>query len=592
MAPYEVPESIRLWVNEVAALTMPDAIQYIDGSEEESQKILDKMVKDGTFIPLNPEKHPHCYLALSNPDDVARVEDKTFICSENEAEAGPTNHFMAPAAAKEKLNKLFLGCMKGRTMYVIPFCLGPLNSPYARYGVEISDSPYVVVNMRIMTRAGKQAIELMKDGPFVKCLHSVGVPLKKGEKDVSWPCNPKDLMIAHFPQTMEVLSFGSGYGGNALLSKKCYALRLASCMAQKQGWLAEHMLIISVTNPAGEKMYMVAAFPSACGKTNLAMLKSTLPGWKVETVGDDIAWLFWDEKGNLRAINPEFGFFGVAPGTSPKTNEYALESMRQNSLFTNVAKTQDGDVWWEGLTDTPPEGLTTWLKEPYDPASGKPAAHPNARFTAPIKQCPILDPAWNDPNGVPISAIIFGGRRQKMVPLIREASSWEQGVFFGASMTSETTAAAKGVVGKVRNDPFAMLPFCGYNMGDYFGHWLSMNQPQHHTPKIFYVNWFLKNDQGNFAWPGFGENIRVLAWIFDRMKDRAEAIYTPVGQIPAPDSLDLPKGVKYEELFPLDIQKWLTEFDSLKEYFSSFREHLPPEISKQLEKMVDDLSNI
>ena len=585
MGGYTLSGQLKTWVEEIKALTQPDAVRVIDGSEEENRELLGLLVRHGTFMPLNPERRPNSYLAWSNPDDVARVEDRTFICTQAKVDAGPTNNWLDPKAAKEKVRGLFSGCMRGRTMYVVPYCMGPIGSPYARIGVEITDSPYVVVSLRIMTRLGPSVVEAACRGPFAACVHSVGVPLEKGQKDVSWPCNPKDTIIAHFPETMEVWSFGSGYGGNALLSKKCHALRLASWMAKSQGWLAEHMLILGVTNPEGKKRYVAASFPSACGKTNLAMIESRLPGWKAECVGDDIAWMFWDSSGQLRAVNPEFGCFGVAPGTSPETNANAIGTLTKNCLFTNVAKTADGDVWWEGLTKTPSAGMTTWRGVPYVPGSGAPAAHPNARFTAPISQCPSLDPAWNDPNGVPVSAVIFGGRRGSIIPLIREAATWQQGVFFGASMTSETTAAAKGVVGKVRHDPFAMLPFCGYNMGDYFGHWLSMEKPGRQLPAIFYVNWFLKDKNGSFVWPGFAENMRVVEWIFNRVEGTAKAVKTPVGLIPEEGSLSVPTGTNFASLFPYDSQAWKAELADLRTYFSSFGDRLPSGMAKELDSI-------
>lgn len=581
---------LAAWVEEIRRLTEPDAVHVITGSEGEAWTLANQLIDKKTLVQLNPDKRPNSFLAWSNPDDVARVEDKTFICSKEEIDAGPTNNWQDPAVMKNRLQTLFKGCMRGRIMYVIPYCMGPINSPFARIGVELSDSAYVALNLRIMTRIGLQVLEKACSQPFVKCIHSVGVPLAAEQKDVPWPCNTKDLVIAHFPETAEVWSFGSGYGGNALLSKKCFALRIASCLARDQGWLAEHMLIIGVTNPEGKKYYMAASFPSACGKTNLAMLESTLPGWKIECVGDDIAWMFWNEAGELRAINPEFGFFGVAPGTSIKTNRYAIESIQKNSLFTNVGKTKDGDVWWEGMTDTPPDGLTTWLGVPYEPGSGKPAAQPNARFTAPITQCPSLDPNWNQPQGVPISAIIFGGRRASMVPLVREADSWSQGVFFGASMTSETTAAAKGVVGQVRHDPFAMLPFCGYNMGSYFAHWLTMDKPGRKLPRIYYVNWFLKDSQGKFVWPGFGENSRVLAWIVSRLEGTGSAVKTPLGFIPERGSLSLPEHVSYEALFPIETKAWLQEIEGLRQYFARFKDRLPQAISDELVRLSDSIT--
>jgi phosphoenolpyruvate carboxykinase (GTP) len=575
--------SFHAWISRIQALTNPDKVHIVNGTKEEEEALLRLLQEKGTLFPLNEKKRPHSFLAWSNPEDVARVEDKTFICTRNKIDAGPTNNWLDPVQMKQRLQSLFSGCMRGRTMYVVPYCMGPIDSPYARFGVEITDSPYVVLNLRIMSRVNQQVLDKITSVPFVPCIHSVGVPLVDGKKDCSWPCNTKDLVIAHFPEDLEIWSFGSGYGGNALLSKKCFALRIASWMAKSEGWLAEHMLIVGVTNPAGKKRYITASFPSACGKTNLAMLQSTLPGWKVECVGDDIAWMFWDEQGVLRAINPEFGFFGVAPGTSTKTNLSAIKSISKNSIFTNVGKTEDGDVWWEGMTETAPNNMTTWKKEPYAP--GLLAAHPNARFTAPITQCPVLDPAWNDPDGVPISAMFFGGRRASTVPLIREANSWSQGVLFGASMTSETTAAAKGAVGQVRHDPFAMLPFCGYNMGDYFHHWLSMEKPGRQMPKIFYVNWFLKDKNNAFVWPGFGENIRALAWACDRIDGRAGAQNTPVGLVPDEQSFQLPSGCSYQELFPLDIKAWKAEIQNLREYFSKFEQTLP-------QKLVEELSTI
>lgn len=582
MAKQVLSGELQRWVEEVRQLTSPEAVHVVDGSEEEAKQLIALLVQKGTLVQLNPSKRPNSYLALSDPDDVARVEDRTFICTSQQIDAGETNNWIDPKKCKEKLKTLFSGCMRGRTMYVVPYCMGPIGSPFSRIGVEITDSPYVVLNLRIMTRLGDTVLQAANGGHFAHGVHSIGVPLVAGQKDVSWPCNPKETIIAHFPETMEIWSFGSGYGGNALLSKKCHALRLASWEAKTNGWLAEHMLIIGVTNPEGKKRYITASFPSACGKTNMAMLKSKLPGWKVECVGDDIAWMFWDETGQLRAVNPEFGCFGVAPGTSSKTNEYALLTLKKNCLFTNVAKTADGDVWWEGLSDTPPEGLTTWLGEPYVPGSGKPAAQPNARFTAPIQQCPSLDPLWNDPKGVPISAMIFGGRRASIIPVIREASSWRQGVFFGASMTSETTAAAKGAVGKVRHDPFAMLPFCGYNMADYFSHWLSIGKNHPKLPSIYYVNWFLKDEKGSFVWPGFGENVRVLKWIFERLEGKAGAKATPVGLIPDEASFDLPQGVQYSALFPFDKEGWKAELEEATRYFGTLGERFPPELSSEL----------
>lgn len=585
MAEYMLSGELKGWVEEIRKHTQPVAVQVIAGTEEEKKALLAHLLITGTCASLNPDKHPNSYIAWSNPEDVARVEDRTFICTEKQIDAGPTNNWIAPKECKQRLSSLFSGCMAGRTMYVVPYCMGPIGSPYARIGVEITDSPYVVVNLMIMTRVGEGVIKAACSRSFAKCVHSVGVPLKQGQKDLPWPCNPKDTIIAHFPETMEVWAYGSGYGGNALLSKKSHALRLASWMARDQGWLAEHMLILGLTNPEGKKKYIAASFPSQCGKTNLAMLESKLPGWKAECVGDDIAWMFWDEKGELRAVNPEFGSFGVAPGTSEKTNKNAIGMIQKNSLFTNVGLTPDGDVWWEGLTDTPPQGLLTWRKEPYVPGGGKPAAHPNARFTAPLQQCPSLDPSWNDPHGVPISAVLFGGRRDSIIPLVREAATWRQGVFYGAAMTSETTAAAKGAVGKIRHDPFAMLPFCGYNMGDYFSHWLSMERPGHHLPRIFYVNWFLKDKDGKFVWPGFAENMRVLSWVFNRLEGKATAVSTPLGKIPEKASFDLPKGTEYQALFPFDKDGWKAEIEDSRKYFSTFGERLPTALAAELEAL-------
>jgi len=585
----QISGELKRWVEEISQLTQPDHIHIVDGSEEEANKLLALLVENKTFQKLNSEKRPNSYLAVSNPDDVARVEDKTFICSRNKIDAGPTNNWEDPEKMRMRLSSLFPGCMKGRTMYVIPFCMGPDDSPYSRLGVEITDSAYVVINMRIMTRVNKKVLKAVQEQPFVKCVHSVGVPLSPEHKDVAWPCNPKNIVITHFPEDNEIWSFGSGYGGNALLSKKCFALRIASCIAREQGWMAEHMLIVGLTSPEGSKHYLAASFPSACGKTNLAMLEPTIPGWKVECVGDDIAWMFWNEKGELRAINPEFGFFGVAPGTSMKTNKSAMESLHANSIFTNVGKTADDDVWWEGMTEVPPEGITTWLHEPYVPGSGKVASHPNARFTAPIKQCPCLDDMWNSPEGVPISGFIFGGRRASMVPLVRQAASWKQGVFFGAAMTSEMTAAAKGTVGKVRHDPFAMLPFCGYNMGDYFTNWLSQEKPGRKLPEIFYVNWFLKDEEGRFVWPGFGENIRALAWMCNRIDEKVEAVETPIGLLPKKEDLDIPQECDYGKLFFVDRELWLKEAQDLSEYFGTFEERLPGVLQVELQRLSEEI---